>query len=128
MSRAEKLQLGELVSSAKARFQRVSARKARQLADVIRGLTVAEARRQLMYQHRPSAGPIVAGAFFSAVANADEKRKADQWVGEVDELIVGEVMVDGGPMLKRFRPRAMGRAAMIRKRMAHVTIKLYERI
>ena len=120
--------LGEEVASARVRFARVSARKARDLADLIRGLTVTEAYQQLGATHRPSSMPTVLGALKSAVANyedhardEDDKRNA----GESGELLVGEIMVDGGPMIKRFRPRAMGRACVIRKRACHLTVKLY---
>lgn len=117
---ARKPVLGEMVASAKSRFNRVTARKARYLADLIRGLTVAEAAQQLANVHRPSAEPMIANALKSAVANAKEKEVAD-----VEELVVGEIFVDAGPTLKRFQARAMGRACTIRKRMSHVTIKLY---
>lgn len=119
---ARKPELGEMVTSAKARFQRVSARKARYIADLIRGLSVAEAQQQLMLVHRPSAGPMVTNLLKSAVANARDKELGGD---DPEDLIVGEIFVDGGPMIKRFRPRAMGRACVIRKRMCHITIKLY---
>ena len=119
---ARKPELGDLVATAISRFNRVTARKARSLADVIRGLTVAEAQQQLANIHRPSANPVVSNVLKSAVANAKEK--------EVDEdpndLVIGQIYVDAGPMLKRFRARAMGRGVTVRKRMAHVTVKLYK--
>lgn len=117
--RARKTELGELVATAKHRFARVSARKGRYVADLIRGLTVGEAMLQMRNTHRPSAVPIFINVLKSAAANAKESE-----IDDVDDLVV-EVCVDEGPMLKRFRPRAMGRACMIRKRMSHVTIKLY---
>ena len=123
MSRARaprKPELGELVSSSLSRFNRVTARKARYLADLIRGLTVAEAQRLLAATHRPSAMAAVGNALKSAVANAVEKE-----ANAPETLIVGEIFVDAGPVLKRFQPRAMGRACSIRKRMSHVTVKLY---
>ena len=119
--------VGDMIAGATARFQRVSPRKARLLIDLIRGLSVAEARRQLMHQHRPSGMTVVRNVLNSAAANALEKR--EEWEGDkeaVEGLIIGEAMVDSGPTMKRFRPRAMGRASTIRKRMSHVTIKLYE--
>lgn len=117
---ARKPELGELIASAQSRFNRVTARKARSLADLIRGLTVAEAERQLANTHRPSAMAVVSNALKSAVANAKEKEAEDP-----ESLVIGEIFVDAGPMLKRFQPRAMGRACSIRKRMSHVTVKLY---
>lgn len=114
-------ELGDLVATAKVRFTGVPARKTRIVADLIRGLSVAEAQQQLMSIHRPSGGAIVGRALKSVVANAREKEAHDP-----DSLIIGEIFSDVGPILKRFRPRAMGRACKIRKRMSHLTIKLYE--
>ena len=109
----------EEVSRAKAKFVRVSARKVRYVADLIRGKRVGEARVMLQFLHRPSAGPCVQRVLDSAVANVDRNEHPDP-----DELKVGEVFVDVGPIIKRFRPRAMGRACRIRKRMSHLTIRL----
>lgn len=106
----------QVVSTASARFQRVSPRKARYVCDLIRGMTVAEAQAALSLIHRPSAVPIIARLLKSAVANSQHP--------DADELVVGRIWVDGGPMLKRWRPRAFGRAARIRKRMSHITIQL----
>ena len=120
---ARRPKLGELVVMAKSRFNRVTARKARTLADVIRGLTVAEASRQLAMIHRPSAIPVVGNVLKSAVANAVENKEVAK--DEAQALVIGEILVDAGPMLKRFRAAPMGRGVRIRKRMSHVTIKLY---
>lgn len=118
---ARKPVLGDFVSTAKARFTGIPARKARYVADLIRGLTVAEAEQQLNNVHRPSAVPIVGKALRSALANAkDKEAESDPAL-----LVVGEIFVDDGPILKRFQARAMGRACSIRKRMSHVTVKLY---
>ena len=113
--------LGEEVSSAKARFQRVSARQARPGVDPIPGITVAHAPRQQGPNPPPTALPIVSSVLKSAVANA----KTKEYAGDVGALVIGDAQVGGGPMLKRFRPRAMGRACTIRKRTSHVTIKLF---
>lgn len=118
---ASKYILGKVVATAKARFVAVPARKARYVADLIRGLTVAEAELQLHNVHRPSAVPIVGKALRSAVANAKDHEIEE----DPNTLVVGEIFVDDGPILKRFQPRAMGRGNPIRKRMAHVTVKLY---
>jgi large subunit ribosomal protein L22 len=117
---ARKPELGELIATAQSRFNRVTARKARSLADLIRGLTVAQAEQQLANTHKPSAMAVVSNALKSAVANAKDKEAEDP-----ESLVIGEIFVDAGPMLKRFQPRAMGRACSIRKRMSHVTVKLY---
>lgn len=120
---ARKPELGEMITMARARFARVTARKARTVADLIRGLTVAEAEQQLAAIHRPSAVPVVSRVLQSAVANAEKNHEMDK--KDLPTLIVGEVLVDAGPMLKRFRAAPMGRGVRVRKRMAHVTIKLY---
>jgi large subunit ribosomal protein L22 len=119
--------LGQPVASARVRFARVSARKTRDLADLIRGLSVGEALQQLSVVHRPSSMPTVLGALNSAVANYENLVREDaiEKQGEADDLLVGEVFVDAGPMAARFRPRAMGRACVIRKRTCHLTVKLY---
>lgn len=124
--RARRPELGSKITTARARFARVPPRKARAVADLIRGLTVAEADQQLALLHRPSAVPVIRNLLKSAVANARES----EILGETDpeELIIGEIMIDGGPVAKRYRPRAMGRATVIRKRMAHVTINLYTQV
>jgi large subunit ribosomal protein L22 len=111
----------KVVSRATARFQRVSARKARLIADLIRGLTVEEAMHALQFTHRPSAIPMVVNLLKSAVANVD---KGDH--PNPDELIVGDIQVDGGPIMYRFSPKARGRSGRIRKRFCHISMKLME--
>lgn len=118
---ADRPELGEFVTQARTKFARVPARKVRAVADLIRGLTVGQAREQLAFLHRPSAEPLVRRALLSAAANARENHE----IGDPDDLIVGEIFADGGPTLKRFRAAAMGRGVSIRKRTAHLTIRLY---
>jgi len=113
-----------LAATAKARYLRVSARKVRYLADLIRGLSLAEAQQQLKAVHRPSAGVMLRRLLDSALNNANQAAEGRRF--DAEELIVGTIDVDAGPLMKRFQPRAMGRAAPIRKRTAHVTVKLYE--
>lgn len=108
--------VGETVSRATARFQPVGPRKIRYVADLIRGMTVAEAQTALSLLHRPSAVPIVRRLLGSAAANS---QRAD-----AESLVVGRVWVDGGPTLTRWRPRAFGRMVSIRKRSSHITIEL----
>ena len=91
----------QVVSRAKTRFQRVSARKARLVVDLIRGRTVGEAKRILQLTHRPSAEPIVNNLLKSAVANVDLSEHPNP-----DDLVVGEIQVGEGPIMYRFRPRA----------------------
>ena len=103
---------------AKARYVRTSARKARLVCDHIRGKDVAEARAILAFTPRAAAKPWLK-LLESAVANAEHNHEL---VGE--ELKIAAVHADEGPTLKRFRPRAMGRATRIRKRTSHLTITL----
>ena len=103
---------------AQARYVRTSARKARLVCDHIRGKDVAEARAILAFTPRAAAKPWLK-LLESAVANAEHNHEL---VGE--ELKIAAVHADEGPTLKRFRPRAMGRATRIRKRTSHLTITL----
>jgi large subunit ribosomal protein L22 len=121
----DKVLLGEEVASARVRFTQVPPRKARSVADLIRGLSVGEARRQLQVLHRPSAVPMISRLLKSAVANANQNEDLKI---NADDLVIGQLTVDGGPTLKRWRPRAMGRACIIRKRMSHMTLKLYAQV
>ena len=103
---------------AQARYVRTSARKARLVCDHIRGKDVAEARAILAFTPRAAAKPWLK-LLESAVANAEHNHEL---IGE--ELRIAAVHADEGPTLKRFRPRAMGRATRIRKRTSHLTITL----
>lgn len=102
-----------------ARYLRVTPRKMRLVAAVIRGKNVNEAIGMLKFTPRAGARPILK-AIQSAVAsivNSDKAREINP-----DELMVKTILVDEGPTLRRFMPRAMGRATPIRKRMCHVTV------
>ena len=103
---------------AQAKYVRTSARKARLVCDHIRGKDVAEARAILAFTPRAAAKPWLK-LLESAVANAEHNHEL---VGE--DLRIAAVHADEGPTLKRFRPRAMGRATRIRKRTSHLTITL----
>ena len=101
---------------AKGRYVRVSPRKARRVVDLIRGMPVIEARRVLQFSNLGAATP-VRKVLNSAVANAEHS------AGVVaDNLVVAQTFVDEGPTLKRWRPRALGRATPIRKRTSHITV------
>ena len=102
---------------ARARFVRVSARKARLVLDQIRGKAVAEALATLEYTPR-AAARLVEKVLRSAVANAEHNYQ----VRNLDDLRVVQAYADGGPVLKRVQPRAMGRAFSIKHRTSHVTI------
>jgi large subunit ribosomal protein L22 len=101
---------------ATARFIRISPTKARQVVDLIRGRHVDDARRVLRFTHRAASTP-VAKVLESAVANAEHNRGLP-----TDELVVARAWVDEGPTLRRFRPRALGRATRIRKRTCHISV------
>jgi large subunit ribosomal protein L22 len=103
-----------------AKFVRISPRKARLVTDNIRGRSVPEARTILAFTERAAAVEIEK-VLSSAVANA-ESNPALQWRG--DELVVAAVFVDGGPTIKRWRARARGRVARIKKRTCHITIQV----
>jgi len=102
---------------ARARFVRVSARKARLVLDQIRGKPVAEALATLEYTPR-AAARLVEKVLRSAVANAEHNHQ----VRDLDDLRVVQAFADGGPVLKRVQPRAMGRAFSIKHRTSHLTI------
>ena len=105
---------------ATAKFVRISPRKARLVTDNIRGRSVPEARTILAFTERAAAVEIEK-VLSSAVANA-ESNPSLQWRG--DELVVAAVFVDGGPTIKRWRARARGRVARIKKRTCHITIQV----
>ncbi len=105
---------------ATAKFVRISPRKARLVTDNIRGRSVPEARTILAFTERAAAIE-VEKVLRSAVANAESNPDL-HWNG--DELIVAAVFVDEGPTLKRWRARARGRVARIRKRTCHITIQV----
>ncbi len=104
---------------ARARFVRVSARKARLVLDQIRGKPVAEALATLEYTPR-AAARLIEKVLRSAVANAEHNHQ----VRDLDDLRVVQAYADGGPVLKRVQPRAMGRAFSIKHRTSHLTISV----
>ncbi len=101
-----------------ARYIRISPRKVRLVLGVVRGLTVAAARVQLTFMNKGAAEPVLK-LLNSAVANAINNFGLNE-----ETLKVKSIVADGGPILYRYRPRAMGRAAPIRKRTSHITIVL----
>ena len=108
---------------ATAKFVHVSPRKARLVADHIRGRSVPEARTVLAFTERAAAHD-VEKVLRSAVANA-ESNPALHWNG--DDLVVHAVFVDEGPTLKRWRARARGRVSSIKKRTCHITIQVAQK-
>ena len=111
---------------AKLRNYRVSARKARLVADQIRGRGVEEALAILDLSPRRVAKPM-AKLVRSAVANAEEKNNREKAGIDVDSLVVSTIMVDEGSAMWRIRPRAQGRASWIQKKLSHFTVVLDER-
>jgi large subunit ribosomal protein L22 len=101
---------------AQAKYIRIAPRKTRLVVDLIRGKSVAEAKRQLTVSPKLAARPVMK-ALLSAVANASHNAKLDD-----KNLVVAKAWVDEGPKIKRFTPRAQGRATPIRHRMSNITI------
>jgi large subunit ribosomal protein L22 len=106
--------------NAKLKFVRVAPRKAQLVADLIRGKRSEEALNILTFTKKASA-KIIIKVLKSAIANATQKKNID-----VDRLYIKKITVDQGPTMKRFQPRALGRATTIRKRTSHITIVLDE--
>ncbi|MFQ5947357.1 MAG: 50S ribosomal protein L22 [Acidimicrobiia bacterium] len=103
---------------ARANYIRQSPYKVRRVLDLVRGLPVTEARTVLQFTKRRAADPI-RRALESAVANAEHNHALD-----ADEMLVVDAYADEGPRMKRYRPRARGRATRILKRTSHITIVL----
>jgi len=99
-----------------ARYVRVSPMKARRVVNLVRGLPAKEALTVLQFAPQAASEP-VSKVLASAIANAENNERLDP-----NSLLVSEAFVDEGPTLKRFRPRAQGRAYRIRKRTSHITI------
>ena len=110
-------------SSATLRFARVSAQKARLVADLVRGKDAAEALDILTYLPKKSA-PLLKLLIESAVANAEHEAGRRNTELDVDELYVKSVQVGQGASMRRFRPRAQGRATPILKKTSHITVVL----
>ncbi len=102
-------------------FARVGCQKARLVADVVRGKDMNQAIRSLTFMKQKGAG-LIKKLIESAVANAEHKKTID-----VDNLYVKSIWVDMGPSMKRFRPRAQGRAFTVRKKMSHINVVLDEK-
>jgi ribosomal protein L22 len=106
------------VVRARARFVRVAPRKARLVADQVRGLPIEDARSLLRFSPRGAARDIVK-LIDSAAANAENNHDL-----VADDLLVADITVDEGPTLRRYRPRALGRATKIDKRTSHIRVAL----
>ena len=108
-------------AKATAKYVRVSPRKAGEICDLVRGKNVDEALAILKFTPR-GAAEIIAKVVKSAKANAENNHEMD-----ADKLYVASIVANQGPTMKRFMPRAMGRATMIRKRTSHIEVVLKER-
>ncbi|MEV0701433.1 50S ribosomal protein L22 [Saccharopolyspora sp. NPDC050389] len=106
---------------ARARFVRVSPMKARRVVELIKGRSASDALAVLQFAPQTASGP-VSKVLASAVANAENNLSLDP-----ETLWVHHAYVDEGPTLKRFRPRAQGRAYRIRKRTSHITVEVESR-
>lgn len=108
-------------AKAHARYIRIAPRKVQLIMDLIRGKEVGEAISILRHTPR-SASPIVEKILNSAIANAEHNFSLDP-----NRLVVSEAFANPGPTMKRFRPRAMGRASRINKRTSHITLVVSEK-
>lgn len=106
---------------AKLRYQRLSPQKARLVADVVRGQGALQALAVLRFTNKKAA-TYIEKTLKSAIANAEHNFGMDP-----DKLFISRIMIDKGPVLKRVNPRAMGRADIIRKPTAHITVEVSER-
>jgi len=106
---------------AKLSYARLSPQKARLVVDMVRGKAVQDALNILRFSPQKAAG-VVSKLVGSALANAEQGG-----VSDLDRLIVKTIYVDQGPVLKRFMPRAQGRATRIRKPTSHITVVLAEK-
>jgi len=111
----------EMATTATLKYSRLSPQKARLVANQIRGLPVEHALNILTFSKKKAAG-VVKKVLESAIANAEHNDGAD-----IDELKVTAISVDGGPTMKRFRPRAKGRASQILKRTSHIMVTVSDK-
>ena len=102
-------------------FARIGPQKARLVADIIRGKDVNDAIRALTFMKQKGAG-LMKKLIESAVANAEDRKVID-----LDSLYIKHISVDMGPAIKRFRPRAQGRASQVKKKISHINVILDEK-
>jgi large subunit ribosomal protein L22 len=110
-----------LVGKATAKYVRMSPMKVRRVVDLIRGLPATEAQAVMKFDPHAASEP-VGKVLDSAIANAEHLAHVRSQRLDPEDLFITEAFVDEGPTLKRFRPRAQGRAYRIRKRTSHITI------
>lgn len=110
-------------SRAVLKHARVSPQKARLVADLVRGRNAAEAVEILTFLNKKSA-PMIRKLVESAISNAEVAAERANESLDIDDLFVKTIYVDAGPTLRRFRPRAQGRATRIIKKTSHITVEL----
>ncbi len=106
-------------AKARSMYVRMAPHKARRVLELVKGHTVKEALNILYFTRKNAAQPLykTIHSAFSNLSNIDENERFD-----MEDVIVKNVYVDGGPIVKRFRPMSMGRAGQIRKRTSHITV------
>jgi large subunit ribosomal protein L22 len=120
LQKSSSLEEEQVEAKATAKYLRSTARKARLVADAVRGKMVSEAIGLLELTIKKEISEDVAKLLKSAVANMQSLHT--ETAIDVEELRIKEIRVDNGPVMKRFRPRAQGRASRILKRMCHITV------
>jgi large subunit ribosomal protein L22 len=110
-----------IVGRATARYVRMSPTKVRRVVDLLRGMPASEATAIVKFDPHSASEP-VGKVLGSAIANAEHLAHVRSLRLDPDDLVIVEAYVDEGPTMKRFRPRAQGRAYRIRKRTSHITI------
>ncbi|ACV07076.1 50S ribosomal protein L22 [Kytococcus sedentarius] len=108
-------------AKAQARYVRVTPMKARRVVDLIRGKQASEALAVLQFAPQGASEPVMK-VLQSAIANARFMADRDATAFDESSLVISEAYVDEGPSMKRFRPRAQGRASKILKRTSHITV------
>ncbi len=111
---------------AQARYVRITPMKARRVIDLVRGMSADQALAVLRFSPQAASEPVYK-VVASAVANARHAAEQESRRLDVEQLVVREAYVDEGPTLKRFRPRAQGRAFRVRKRTSHITVVVAQR-
>jgi large subunit ribosomal protein L22 len=110
-----------IVGRATARYVRMSPTKVRRVVDLIRGMPATDATAIVKFDEHAASEP-VGKVLASAIANAEHLSHVRNARLDPEDLVISEAFVDDGPTMKRFRPRAQGRAYRIRKRTSHITI------
>jgi large subunit ribosomal protein L22 len=118
---ADDVYVEQVIGKATAKYVSMSPTKGRRVIDMIRGLPASDAQAIARFDPHAAAEP-VAKVLDSAIANAEHLAHVRNISLDPEDLVIIEAYVDGGPTLKRFRPRAQGRAYRIRKRTSHITI------